>query len=117
MAGKLFDILDVFAGNLSHANKEIRLSTLRILCRYEPIFDEHLKKKRPVENTSETYVSETNLVNGHHNDVCYNLCLLQISFVQALKFFSPYLNARFSTFSDLLNPLLFQLRQAVKSFY
>lgn len=31
--------IDYFADNLSHPDKLVRLSTLRILCHFEPIYD------------------------------------------------------------------------------
>ncbi|KAL8494904.1 hypothetical protein ACS0TY_019169 [Phlomoides rotata] len=69
MAGKLLDALNIFAENLSHTNKEIRLSTLHILCHYERMHDEHLKIKLAVENNPGVDTSETSLVDDHHNNV------------------------------------------------
>ncbi|KAL1538273.1 small subunit processome component 20 [Salvia divinorum] len=50
--------LDTFSENLSHANREIRLSTLRILCHYEPVHDQDSANN-----------VETSLVDGCHNNV------------------------------------------------
>lgn len=69
MAGKLLDALNIFAENLSHSNKVIRLSTLRILCHYERVHDKHLKIKLAVVNNSGVDTSETSPVDGHHNNV------------------------------------------------
>ncbi|KAL3626591.1 hypothetical protein CASFOL_030140 [Castilleja foliolosa] len=63
IAGTVLDALDIFAENLCHANKEIRLSTLRILCHYEPIHYEHSKKELPVEDNTTRDVSECNVLN------------------------------------------------------
>ncbi|KAH6786084.1 hypothetical protein C2S51_038539 [Perilla frutescens var. frutescens] len=69
ISGKLLDALDIFSENLSHANREIRLSTLCILSHYEPIHDKDSDKKLPAENDSGTDVTETSLVDGNHDNV------------------------------------------------
>ncbi|KAH6811413.1 hypothetical protein C2S51_025175 [Perilla frutescens var. frutescens] len=53
-SGKPFDALDTFSENLSHANREIRLSALRIMCHYEPIHvkDSVLNLLRSIEETT-----------------------------------------------------------------
>ncbi|CAA2935324.1 small subunit processome component 20 homolog [Olea europaea subsp. europaea] len=58
LAGKAIDVLDIFAENLCHAHKEIRLSTLRILCHYEPLnyetsMNEHLGANKMIVDGSE----------------------------------------------------------------
>ncbi|KAL3622254.1 hypothetical protein CASFOL_033665 [Castilleja foliolosa] len=67
IAGSVFDALDIFAENLCHANKEIRLSTVRILCHYEPIHYEHSKKELPVEGNTTRDVSESSHVDDPNN--------------------------------------------------
>lgn len=70
--------LDIFSENLSHANREIRLSTLRILCHYESVHDRDSAKNHPVENNSGIDGVETSLVDDFHNNVLFllhNLCL------------------------------------------
>ncbi|KAK6117591.1 hypothetical protein DH2020_048670 [Rehmannia glutinosa] len=64
IAGMALDALDIFAENLCHANKEIRLSTLRILCHYEPIYYERSRKELPIEDNN---VSETSHVDDPNN--------------------------------------------------
>ncbi|KAL1533475.1 small subunit processome component 20 isoform X1 [Salvia divinorum] len=69
IAGKPLAALDIFSENLSHANREIRLSTLRILCHYESVHDRDSAKKHPVENNSGIDGVETSLVDDFHNNV------------------------------------------------
>ncbi|EPS69179.1 hypothetical protein M569_05588 [Genlisea aurea] len=45
LAGKTLDVLKVFDDNLFQADKQIRLSTLRILCHFETILSDGLKKE------------------------------------------------------------------------
>ncbi|XP_042033869.1 small subunit processome component 20 homolog [Salvia splendens] len=69
IAGKSLAALDIFSENLSHANREIRLSTLRILCHYESVHDQDSAKNLPVENNSGIDGVETSLVDDLHNNV------------------------------------------------
>ncbi|KAG6388570.1 hypothetical protein SASPL_149999 [Salvia splendens] len=69
IAGKSLAALDIFSENLSHANREIRLSTLRILCHYESVHDRDSAKNHPVENNSGIDGVETSLVDDFHNNV------------------------------------------------
>ncbi|KAK4388004.1 Small subunit processome component 20, partial [Sesamum angolense] len=66
---KVLDALDIFAENLCHAHKEIRLSTLRILCYYEPIYYEHSKKEQAVDSNTIIDVCETSHADDPHNNV------------------------------------------------
>ncbi|GAB4826743.1 hypothetical protein Ancab_033627 [Ancistrocladus abbreviatus] len=68
-AAKVIDALDVFAQNLWSADKGIRISTLRILCQYEPLINEYLKSNEPAEQHMETEVSE----DCHYNTGCCNV--------------------------------------------
>lgn len=58
-AGKVVDALAIFAENLCHADKWIRLSTLRILCHYESLTFEDFTKNHPAEKKRRTEVSQT----------------------------------------------------------
>ncbi|XP_073273960.1 uncharacterized protein [Primulina huaijiensis] len=49
ISGNGLDALNLFAENLCHADKEIRLSTLRILCHFEPFRDDPSAKEFPVK--------------------------------------------------------------------
>lgn len=53
------DALAIFAENLCHASKRIRLSTLRILCHYESLTFEDFTKNHPTEKKRRTEVSQT----------------------------------------------------------
>ncbi|KAL6577838.1 hypothetical protein OROMI_010166 [Orobanche minor] len=69
IVGNSLAALDIFSENLSHPNREIRVSTLSILCHYESVHDRNSYKKHPVENNSGIDVSETSLVDGPDNNV------------------------------------------------
>ncbi|XP_051119137.1 uncharacterized protein LOC127243259 [Andrographis paniculata] len=64
-AGKGLGALDVFAENLCHANKEVRLCTLRILCFYEP----HWKSEIDAGCDTKLDASEISHVNGSRDSV------------------------------------------------
>ncbi|KAB1216916.1 hypothetical protein CJ030_MR4G016071 [Morella rubra] len=63
------DEVTIFADNLRHPNKVIRLSTLRILCHYEPLSCVDSRKDQPVEKKMKTEVSQTALVDTRCNNV------------------------------------------------
>ncbi|GER48680.1 small subunit processome component 20-like protein [Striga asiatica] len=67
IAGKTLDALDIFAENLCHANREIRLSTICILCHYEPLHRQQSKEKLPVEDSTPIDVSEASHVDDFNN--------------------------------------------------
>ncbi|KAL3835007.1 hypothetical protein ACJIZ3_009743 [Penstemon smallii] len=69
VAGKVLDALDIFSENLCHANKEIRISTLRILCHFEPLHCDLSANGLPVEEKSRTDVSEVFHVDHPNNSV------------------------------------------------
>ncbi|XP_047962279.1 small subunit processome component 20 homolog [Salvia hispanica] len=69
IAGESLDALRIFSENLSHECREIRLSTLRILCHYESVHDKDSAKNHTVENNSEIDDVETNLEYCCHNNV------------------------------------------------
>ncbi|MCH79311.1 small subunit processome component 20-like protein [Trifolium medium] len=58
-----------FADNLCHSDKEVRISTLKILCHYKPLgevnssVDQSAAKKRKIE------VSPTSIVDNTGNNV------------------------------------------------
>ena len=54
---KAVDAFDIFSENLSHPDKGICVSTLRILCHYEPLNGE--TNVQPVEKKMQTEVSPT----------------------------------------------------------
>ncbi|XP_073124564.1 uncharacterized protein [Henckelia pumila] len=49
ISGNGLDTLNLFAENLCHADKKVRLSTLRILCHFEPFHDDLSAKEFPVK--------------------------------------------------------------------
>ncbi|KAL7121582.1 hypothetical protein ACP275_02G190700 [Erythranthe tilingii] len=67
IAGNVLEALDIFAENLSHTNKEIRLYSLRILCYYEPIHYKQSKEEIPVENYAR--IDDDENVDEFSNDV------------------------------------------------
>ncbi|XP_022999923.1 small subunit processome component 20 homolog [Cucurbita maxima] len=53
-ADKVEDAVQVFADNLRHPDKGVRISTLRILCHYEPLRSEIRIKDPAIDNEMET---------------------------------------------------------------
>lgn len=53
-ADRVEDAVQVFADNLRHSDKEVRISTLRILCHYEPLRSAILAKDPSIDNAMET---------------------------------------------------------------
>lgn len=51
-AKKAGDAFEIFSENLRHPNKDIRLMTLRILCHFETLSSEEIKKSLPKGNVS-----------------------------------------------------------------
>lgn len=66
---KLVDGLGVFAANLSHHDKSLRLSTLRILCHYERLTDVTSSNEQPLEKKMRMDNPQTTLVDYHGNNV------------------------------------------------
>ncbi|XP_020872517.1 U3 small nucleolar RNA-associated protein 20 isoform X2 [Arabidopsis lyrata subsp. lyrata] len=72
-AKKAGDAFEIFSENLRHPNKDIRLMTLRILCHFETLSSEEIKKSLPkgnvlqlllsVEETAHTVDTSRMLVN------------------------------------------------------
>lgn len=63
------DALGVFAANLSHHDKKLRLSTLRILCHYEPLTEVSCTNEQPLEKKMRLDNPQTTLVDYHANNV------------------------------------------------
>ncbi|KAL3360047.1 hypothetical protein AABB24_016514 [Solanum stoloniferum] len=74
---KLVDALGVFAANLSHHDKNLRLSTLRILCHYEPLTDVSSTNEQPLEKKMRMDNPQTTLVDYHGNNVIHLLLLIE----------------------------------------
>ncbi|KAH0641401.1 hypothetical protein KY285_037987 [Solanum tuberosum] len=74
---KLVDALGVFAANLSHHDKNLRLSTLRILCHYEPLTDVSSTNEQPLEKKMRMDNPQTTLVDYHGNNVIRLLLLIE----------------------------------------
>ena len=60
-AEKAMDAFNIFSENLSHPDKEIRVSTLRILCCYDSLNGESPLEVQPIEKKMKTEVSPTNV--------------------------------------------------------
>ena len=65
------DAFDIFSENLSHPDKGICVSTLRILCHYEPLNGE--TNFQPVEKKMQTEVSPTSYAEIQRNNVLHIL--------------------------------------------
>ncbi|KAM3327222.1 small subunit processome component 20 isoform X1 [Capsicum chacoense] len=77
VVSKLVDALGVFAANLSHHDKKLRLSTLRILCHYEPLTEVSCTNKQPLEKKMRLDNPQTTLVDYHANNVIHLLLLIE----------------------------------------
>ncbi|MCD9558563.1 U3 snoRNP protein [Datura stramonium] len=69
--------LGVFAANLSHHDKNLRLSTLRILCHYEPLTDVSSTNEQPLEKKMRMDNPQTTLMDYHGNNVIHLLLLIE----------------------------------------
>lgn len=58
-AERITDALSVFADNLCHWDKGIRVATLRILCHYEPLNYDTRTEDQPVGKKMKTEASQT----------------------------------------------------------
>ncbi|KAF7849855.1 hypothetical protein BT93_L0220 [Corymbia citriodora subsp. variegata] len=58
-ANKFVDAVDVFAENLCHFDKRIRVSTLRILCHYQPLSCDNYASDRPVGQKMSNEICQT----------------------------------------------------------
>ncbi|KAK4356825.1 hypothetical protein RND71_022435 [Anisodus tanguticus] len=77
VVSKMVDALGVFAANLSHHDKSLRLSTLRILCHYEPLTDVSSTTEQPLEKKMRMDNPQTTLVDYHGNNVVHLLLLIE----------------------------------------
>lgn len=64
------DAVGIFADNLCHPDKGIRLPTLRILCHYEPLSCEISDKDQPAEKKLKTEGSQACIVATDDSNVC-----------------------------------------------
>lgn len=75
-----------FADNLCHSDKEVRISTLKILCHYKSLgeeissVDQSAAKKRKIE------VSPTSIVDNVGNNVCFFILYTPLPFYFYLSF-------------------------------
>lgn len=71
-AEKVEDAVVIYADNLCHSDKAIRVSTLRILCHYEPLTYEDSTMDQPPEKKmkTETGVPHACPVDIHGCNVC-----------------------------------------------
>jgi hypothetical protein len=67
------DSLSIFADNLHHSNRGIRVSTLKILCHHELLNCVYSTNDQLVEKKMKTEVSQTSLVDSQGNNVCFCL--------------------------------------------
>lgn len=58
-ADKTVDALSLFADNLHHSEKGVRVAALRILCHYEPLICDISAEDQPVQKKLKTESSET----------------------------------------------------------
>ncbi|KAK9281533.1 hypothetical protein L1049_004436 [Liquidambar formosana] len=75
-AEKVVDAVNIFAENLCHSDKEIRVSTLRILSHYEPLNREFSPKDQLVENVK-TEVSQTCHADTRESNVIHLLLSIE----------------------------------------
>ncbi|CAN4120834.1 unnamed protein product [Withania somnifera] len=77
VVSKLVDALGVFAANLSHHDKNLRLSTLRILCHYEPLTDGGSTNGQPLVKKMRMDNPQSTLVDYDGNNVIHLLLLIE----------------------------------------
>lgn len=73
---KTADAVATFSDNLHHSDKEIRISTLKILCHYKPLGWENSSVDQPVAKKRKTEVSPTLNVECTENNVCILLSFI-----------------------------------------
>jgi U3 small nucleolar RNA-associated protein 20 len=59
-----------FADNLCHSDKEIRISTLKILCCYKSLGEENSSVYQSAAKKRKIEVSPTSIVDNTGNNVC-----------------------------------------------
>lgn len=69
-ANKFGEAVDVFAENLSHFDKRIRVSTLRILCHYQPLSCDICTSDQPVGQKMSNEICQTSHGIGLGGNVC-----------------------------------------------
>jgi len=66
---KTADAVAIFSDNLHHSDKEIRISTLKILCYYKPLVWENSSVDQPADMKRKTEVSPTSNADCTENNV------------------------------------------------
>lgn len=80
------DAVGIYADNLCHSDKAIRVSTLRILCHYEPLTYGITGMDQPPEKKMKT---ETGVSHTSPMDILgCNVCIFNSGFACHLKLFS-----------------------------
>lgn len=69
-ANKFVDAVDVFAENLGHFDKRIRVSTLRILCHYQPLSCDIYASDRPLGQKKTNEICKASHGIGLGGNVC-----------------------------------------------
>ncbi|KMT14841.1 hypothetical protein BVRB_3g065640 isoform B [Beta vulgaris subsp. vulgaris] len=77
-AAELLDALNAYSENLYDPNKELRVSTLRVLCHYELLNHESLRSKQVADRQMDMEVSDVN----HAGTQCGNVFKLLLSIEQ-----------------------------------
>ncbi|KAF8392350.1 hypothetical protein HHK36_022692 [Tetracentron sinense] len=75
VAEKIIDAIHIFSENLCNSDKGIRVSTLRLLCHYEPLDFQLCKNGQPAEMKLKTEGSQT----CHEDTQCSNVLQLLLS--------------------------------------
>lgn len=70
------EALDIFADNLCQSDREIRSSTLRILCHFETLNCNTFTEDYPVAKKMRTEVSPTRHVDKQGLNVCFSFFML-----------------------------------------
>ncbi|XP_021290199.1 small subunit processome component 20 homolog isoform X1 [Herrania umbratica] len=73
------DAVGIFADNLCHPDKGIRLPTLRILCHYEPLGCEISDKDQPAEKKLKTEGSQACIVDTDDSNVLQLLLSIEVT--------------------------------------
>ncbi|WOG89602.1 hypothetical protein DCAR_0208840 [Daucus carota subsp. sativus] len=139
---KAVDALAVFAENLCHPDKQIRVSTLRILCHYESLASDNIARDRPAKKMK-VDDSQTLCEGEHDSNVLHHLrsieetslsitssrqVILHISKIQmdliAAKILEPYIPVLLygtigifhNRFSYLWNPAIECLAELIRRY-
>lgn len=111
------DALGMFADNLCHSDRVIRVSTLRILCHFETLRSNISTEDEPVLKKMKTELPTTSHVDNKGFNVCFSLFMLLLLEVNLLvrQFHTDFAsNIRFFSFFSQSSQLLFQFLPAEK---